>query len=185
VTRLETELAAAKVESQKDRDAKKAEAKADVSKATKAYQEAAAPFNKERAALFREAKPVSDALADLFATVVRKPEGLGIANTVVSANAWDGFCSVSWLDAEKKRLAWAHLRLRRIPPNMHSEAKVAGKYPIQTLSATNCWFWVEGVNVAFIVDKQEWQGKDKLPKMAAQLLDLDALAALPKPKQAE
>jgi predicted nucleic acid-binding Zn-ribbon protein len=185
VARLEAELSAAKIESQEERSAKKAEAAAAAAKASKAFQEAMAPFNKERSALYRDAKPVSDAFATLVGTFVRKPEGLGVADTVVDANASDGFCSISWRDAEKKRVAWAHLRLRPLPARIPDQGKVAGKYPIQTVSKTNCWFWAGGVNVAFVVDSKDWQEKDKLPELAAKLLDLDALAALPKPKQAE
>jgi len=185
LARTEAELAAARVESAADRAAKKAEAALQAKEARKAYRDAATPFQQERAAALQESQALGTALEALMEGVALAPKELGVAEVKLNSNVSDGFVGLSWRDAGGKRLAWAHMRLKPVPAEIHEQGKLAGKYPVHGLSDSSAWFWAGGVNVAFVVQKAEWRGREKILEIAAKLIDPSALAALPKIEDAE
>ena len=179
IARLEAELVAANIKSPEERAAKKLEATAEAEEARQANAEARAPFREMQDALRDESSEVSAMLAEFLEPMALVPKELGVAEASVSVNAGSATVNFVWQDADGKRLARAYLNLGRPRYNAQEKAKLVNKYPVYSWSPRNAWFLVGNVSVGVTIQKQEWQGKEKVLELIPQLLDLEAIAALP------
>jgi DNA repair exonuclease SbcCD ATPase subunit len=92
----------------------------------------------------------------------------------LSATFTSGFVSCQWFKGNNQ-IAWAHIRIRPIPKHISSKEKLAGKYPVSSSSSTSAWFWVKNLNICFAVNDNAYKTKEKVKKLASEMLNLKGL----------
>jgi len=100
--------------------------------------------------------------------------GKKVASKAFSANFSTAFASSNWY-VNNKRIAWAHIRIRPVPGRTGTIKKLAGKYPIQSISNNSIWFWAGKYQICFVVDDKQYQTQDKIKELAQKLLKLPEL----------
>lgn len=109
-----------------------------------------------------------------------------VSGSSVSATFGDGLISCRWNDANRKQVAWAHIRLRDKPVVRPGVRKLDDTYYVTTHSDSSIWLWAGHFQICFVMSKQEWQGKERLAEAVKQFIDLKGLAmidAAPKVKE--
>ena len=180
-----TELAAAVIAEPEERKREKEKAVAAAKEALQAVKEAGLSLKTDQIALRRERRYVQFALFEMMDGVARMPKGLGIVDAGVITSPRDASVLPWWSDVHDKKLVRAHLRFRPAPGGTNAEPKVAGKYPVRSWTFKSIRFWAGGVDVELQVEKEEWKNKEKVMELAATLLDLERIAALPVTKDAK
>jgi hypothetical protein len=140
---------------------------------------AKAPFRADRVVLARKQRLAEFALWDLTSTSMRTPEELGIVEANLSnLSVRNGQVEVQWRDAMRRVLISGELLLTHTDQS-NSPGKLVDKYPILKKNDEQLQAVVGNVSLRLTVHKAEWQGRDKIEKMAAKLVDLEAIAAWP------
>ena len=109
-----------------------------------------------------------------------------VAGSRVSAIPSDNLISYRWNDANRKQVAWAHLRLRDKPAIRPEARKLDDTYYVTTNMDRSIWLWAGHFHICFVMSKKEWQGKDNVAEALKAFIDLKGLAeidAAPKAKK--
>jgi hypothetical protein len=109
-----------------------------------------------------------------------------VAKMSVKAFFGGTILSYSWNDAKGKQLAWSHLRLRDKPAISPGARKLDDTYLVTTHSDNSIWVWAGHFQIAFFINKKEWQGKENMAEAVKAFIDMKALAeidAAPKAKK--
>ncbi len=97
-----------------------------------------------------------------------------VTSKYFSANFSTAFASNNWY-VNNKRIAWTHIRIRPIPSRTGTIKKLAGKYPIQTISNNSIWFWTGKYQICLVVEDKQYQTQDKIKELAQKLFKLPEL----------
>ena len=176
---VQRELEVAAIEKPEERQAKLKELEVEAAAAQEAYQDAVAPFNEEREARRGDQAPLAELLDALLEPVGQTAPDLGATRADTSAQATSGSATVVWRDAERKQVAYLHLRLLHSQRGSRTEVtKLAGKHPVYRLSDDSLSFSVGTVSASFSANKAEWRDRKELPNVVLALVNFDALADL-------
>jgi len=176
---VERDLAVARIRDPKERTAKLRKAEAELVTARQAVLATMAPFDREYAKIQEDGESANRRITELAELVPCTPEEHAVAVATASIQGGGRGVTVAWQDGRKHVLARLRLRLRLrllVPPVRRYEVmKLAGKYPVYYVNEYKVDFVVGRMAASFSAGKREGKSKEELLKLAAALIDFEAL----------
>ncbi len=101
-----------------------------------------------------------------------------VIGTHVNAIFGGSIISYSWNSGDRNQVAWAHLRLRDKPVIHPGTKKLDDTYYVTNHSDSSIWLWAGHFKICFVMNKEEWQGKEKIAEAIKHFVDLKGLAKI-------
>jgi len=101
-----------------------------------------------------------------------------VLKTATNATFSSAFIWCRWKDANGKVLAWAHIRLRDKPTVRAGARMLDDTYYISSSSSGSIWVWAGHFQICFVMNKKEWQGKEKVAEAVKHFVDLKGLVEI-------
>ena len=180
VDHLKLKMEMAKITDAERREARVEELKTELKQLRAKEREVTRPFNDEMNRLKAEEKGRCEQFTEAMERFCRIPGEAypDVVKTEVHATFHSAFTSYSWRDAEDKQLVWAHVRLRDKPKVPKNPQMLDGAHYIMSCSHQSIWVWAGHFQVAFMMQKKEWQGAEKVEKALKCFIDVDGLAGI-------